>query len=373
MKIGGMAITDFGKRLVHEFTDDDLPGLAAELSYRFFLALFPFAIFLAALGGFVASLASVENPAQKVIDLFGDTLPADAASVIGKQVDEVVSARNAGLLSFGIVGTIWAAGGGVGALIKAMNRAYDIPETRPFWKKTGIALGITVLAGTAILAAFGLMIAFQVYGERIAEAIGLGTPFAVFMNVVRFPLVLVLLTVAIAFVYWAGPNTAQPLKWVTPGALVFTIGWIVATVLFAFYVSNFSSYNATYGALGGVVVLLVWFYLTSVLVLLGAEVNAVLDEAQAGEALAERRRLVNEDLKKRRKKDPYTPESTPVPAANLDTAPTEEGAPAGRPSPTRPGEAVRPAGRARQHAGPGPLVTLAGLFVAAFALRRWAR
>ncbi|MCC6382262.1 MAG: YihY family inner membrane protein [Dehalococcoidia bacterium] len=366
-----MPVPDFGKRLVHEFMDDDLTGLAAELSYRFFLALFPFAIFLAALGGFVASLAGVENPAQKVIDLFGDALPSDAASVVRKQVEEVVSARNAGLLSFGILGTIWAAGGGVGALIKAMNRAYDIPETRPFWKKTGIALGITVLAGTALLAAFGVMIAFQAYGGRIADAIGLGTPFAIFMNVARFPLVLALLTVAIAFVYWAAPNTAQPFKWVTPGALVFTVGWIVATVLFALYVASFSSYNATYGALGGVVVLLVWFYLTSVLVLLGAEVNAVLDEAQAGEALAERRRLVNEDLQKRRKKDPYTPESTPLPAANAEAAPTRAGTT--EPPPGHPGEARQPRRRAMQPTGPGPLVALAGLFVAAFALRRWAR
>src|SRR5690606_21229653 len=129
MRVGNLDVIEFGKDVYREFKDDDVTGIAAELTYRFFLAIFPFIIFLTALGGFLANALDISNPAKEFVDLFGDRLPDDAASVIERQVNEVVNSRNGALLSFGIVGTVWAATGGASALIKGLNRVYDVPET----------------------------------------------------------------------------------------------------------------------------------------------------------------------------------------------------------------------------------------------------
>ena len=238
LRIAGMTPVAFGKRIFKEFGDDDLSGLAAELSYRFFL-IFPFVIFLAALGGLVASQVDVENPAQKFVDMFGDRLPDDASSVLQGQVEGVVDGPSAGLLTLGLLGTFYAAAGGVGSLVKAMNRAYDVPETRPFWKKIGLALGLTGLAGVAIIASLVLMVGGQIAAGDLADKAGLGDPFAYFIGVARFVVVAVFIAVAAAFLYWASPNIPLPFKWITPGAVLFTVGWLVLTVGFAFYVSNF--------------------------------------------------------------------------------------------------------------------------------------
>lgn len=271
------------KQLWREISDDDVTGLAAELAYRFFLALFPFAIFLAALGGFIAQAAGVDDPAGQALDLLGDSLPDDAASVISQQVAGVVESKDVGLLSFGLIGTLWAASSAMGSVIKALNRAFDVKEERPFWKKTLVAIGLTMLTAGAVVVAFGVLITGQAFAKDIAEALGFGRAFEIVLLIVRIPIALVLVAIAVAFLYWAAPNTDTPFKWLTPGAAVFTIAWLAASVGFAWYVTNFGSYNATYGALGGVVILLTWFYLTSLMILVGAEINAMVDAAVEGE------------------------------------------------------------------------------------------
>lgn len=266
-----------GKQLVKEVGADDITGLAAELSYRFFLALFPFAIFLAAVGGFTARAVGVDDPAQEALELLGDNLPPDAASIVSQQVAEVVETRNLGLLSFGILGTIYAASGAMGTVIKALNRAFDVPESRPFWKKQLIALGLTLLTAGGIVVAFAALLAGGAFAQDIADALGFGGAFETLLKWGRIPLAIAVIMVAIAFLYWAAPNTDTPIKWITPGAVLFTLSWLMASIGFAWYVANFAGYNATYGALGGVVILLTWFYLTGLMILVGAELNAILD------------------------------------------------------------------------------------------------
>lgn len=353
MNIRGIAVGRTAKDLLREVKDDDLTGLAAELSYRFFLAIFPFVIFLAALGGLIAKAVGAANPAQRVVGLFGDTLPADAASIVRDQVNGVVNAPNAGLLSISLIGALWAASGGVGAVLKATNRAYDIPESRGFVKKTGLALGLTVSAGAAIVLGFVLLVATQAAGGDIADALGLGRPFAVTVAVVRWPLVLALAMAGVSVVYWAAPNTGLPYKWATPGAALFAVLWLIVTALFGLYVANFSSYNATYGALGGVVVLLLWFYLTSLVLLIGAELNAVLDEEANGPVLADRRQKVAGELEARRREKPANPESVAVPGG---VPPAAQAAPEGAAAQTT-----------------SPVMAIAGLALAAIAWRRVAR
>ena len=151
MSSGGVGIVSFGKGVYKEFKDDDVSGLAAELSYRFFLALFPFLLFLTAFGGFIANAMNVANPADRFLELFGDRLPSDAESLIRTQVEEVVQNQNLGLISIGIIGALWASMGGAGSLMKAMNRTYDIPETRPFWKQKLLAFGLVIGMTAAII------------------------------------------------------------------------------------------------------------------------------------------------------------------------------------------------------------------------------
>lgn len=292
MTVGGIDLVPFGKKAVKEFGADDIGGLAAELSYRYFLALFPFFIFLAALGGFIANAISVEDPTTRLMSLLGDALPADAKSVMEGQVRSVVDSKSVGLLSFGIVGALWAASGAMKSLIKALNRAYDVPETRPFWKSTGLAILMTLASTIGILGSIVIVIATNAWGSDIADSVGAGSAFALTMRIAQWPLIIGLLLVAVALMYWLAPNLDVPFKLITPGAALFVVTWLVATLGFGLYVANFSSYNKTYGALGGVVVLLTWLYITNIVLLLGAEINALIDEEREPEKSRIRREAV---------------------------------------------------------------------------------
>jgi membrane protein len=265
-----------GKRLFKEISADDVSGLAAEMAYRLLLAIFPFLIFLAAMGGFVASALNIDNPTEKIMDSLGDALPSDAASVLRDQLRQVLAERNAGLLSLGIAAAIWAASGAMNTLIKALNRVYDVPESRPFWKRYLVSLGLTALCGLFFVTAFTALIIGQLFTEEIAGELGLGD---IVRNVLywgRFPFAALLLLAAVAFLFWAAPDARLPFRWVTPGALVFTVAWIAFTLGFGFCVANFNSYNSTYGTLGGVIVLMVWLYLSSFILLAAAELDALV-------------------------------------------------------------------------------------------------
>lgn len=278
MKLNRQALLRFGLRLKDKVSEDDVSGAAAEMAYRFFLALFPFFIFLAALGGFAASAFNVQNPTDEIMDMLGESLPDDASSVLRGQLENVIEGQNAGLLSVGIVGAVWAAAGGVGALMKKMNIIYSVDEDRSMVARYGIAIGLTVFSAGLIIVAFIIFFVGQIYGPRLGAEVGLAETTAEMVSLARWPAAVVLVILAVAFVYWLAPNTRLPIRWLSPGALFFAIAWLVASFGFSFYVANFGSYNATYGALAGIVILLFWFYLTSFLILLGGEINAVLAE-----------------------------------------------------------------------------------------------
>lgn len=275
----------YGKRVFKEIGEDDLSGAAAELAYRFFLALFPFFLFLAAMGGFVADIFGISNPTQEIMDLLGQSLPADAASVLRTELESVVESRDGALLSIGIAGAIWASSSGIGTIVKGMNRIYEVKETRPIWKRYLLNVGLTILGGVFAIGSFVLLFVGQLAGSQIAGELGLADETAAVIQVARWPAIIAMLIVATAFLYWAAPNVKLPFSWITPGAVVFIIGWIIMSIGFGFYVANFGSYNATYGTLGGIVILLSWFYLTSFLFMLGAEINAVLAQEEIPEKL----------------------------------------------------------------------------------------
>lgn len=272
--------------MVTQTKEHDLSGTSAELAYRLFLALFPFLILLVSLASFIAKAIGVANPAHDIVNSLGSALPSDTAKVIERQLSGVINGRSAGLLSFGIIGTIWAASSGMGSIIKATNRAYGTRETRSYFKRTGLAIGMTVSAGLALLLASVVLIGAQVFGVRIGDSMGIGPVTAIFISIVRFPIAIVLILFAVGVLYWVAPNQKQDLIWISPGAAFFSVAWIIMTSVMGIYVSHFASYNATYGALAGVVILMVWLYFSSFLLLLGAEINAAIEhraEAREGE------------------------------------------------------------------------------------------
>ncbi|MGH2633688.1 MAG: YihY/virulence factor BrkB family protein [Tepidiformaceae bacterium] len=262
-------LRDYG----HEASKDDLSGLAAELSYRFFLALFPFLILVAALGGFIASAFGVANPTQSIMSRIGDGLPGDARSVLQKQVQAIVETRSVGLLSVGIVGALWASSGAAKAIIKALNRVNQSTEARPFWKRTAISFGLVLLTTFGLLGSAGLYFATSVWGGSIANYFGAGGAFSIALAVVVWPVAIALLTVSVATTYWFAPAGRVPFKAASWGALVFVATFLVMSVLFGLYVSLFGAYNKTYGTLGGVVVMLTWLYITNLALLGGAELD----------------------------------------------------------------------------------------------------
>ena len=265
-----------GTGVWQHFRQDDVLGLSAELSFRWLLAIFPLAIMIASFGGFVADSLGVTDPTERIIDAMGEQVPPEAAAALRPQLDRVLQNQDGGLLTLGLLLTIYAASAGMRSIIKGFNRAYRVTEKRPFWRQIAVALGLTVLIGTSVVASFIVIVVGQVAASEIAAFFGLEAAATTAFELARFPLVLVALAAASAFLYWIAPAQHPPLRWTVPGVVVFVPGWIVATYLFSLYVDNFGSYDDTYGTLGGIIVLLLWMYLTFVILLLGAQLNAAL-------------------------------------------------------------------------------------------------
>lgn len=263
--------------IVRDFRDDDVLGLSAELSYRWLLAVFPLAIMIAVLSGLAAQALSIEDPADQLIDAAGEALPAEAAATIRPQLERIFEGHDGALLSLGLILTIYAASSGMRALIKGLNRAYDVEETRPMWRQIIVALGFTLLLGVSVVISFVVLVTGQVAATELARAVGLEDATAWLFELAPFPLAIAALGIAAAVLYRAAPARRLQWRWVLPGVILFVPGWIAATVGFSFYVANFGSYSDTYGAIGGVIVLLIWFYITALILLLGGELNAVLE------------------------------------------------------------------------------------------------
>jgi membrane protein len=285
-------LVTFGKRLVAQIGEDEVPDLAAGLAYRFLFAIFPFAIFLAALTAFVAQWLGIDDPTGEIVGALADNLPADVAGQLTPQLQSVLGETRPGLLSLGAIAALWAATGGVSALIKAMNTAYDVEDTRGFVARTVRAVVLTLLATAGILVAFVTIVGGSVLTQQTAEALGVGGTAWAVITLLRYPVVLGVVALAVALLFHFGPNVRVSFRWAFVGGLVFAVGWMTATVLFALYVANFTNYANTYGALGGVVVLMLWFYLTALLLLVAAEITSLLVEDRDAHLLAARRKVL---------------------------------------------------------------------------------
>jgi len=280
-------LSSIGKRFVSDIKRDDVTGMAAELAYRFLFAVFPFGIFVAALTAFVATTISIEDPTGKIISALGDNLPKDLAAGIRPQIEAVIGTSRPGLLTVGAIAALWAATGGTNALIKAMNRAYEVEETRSFIPKTALAIGLTLLASVGILTAFVTIVGASMLTTEVVRQLNLDQRLVDAIGLLRWPVVFVFLSIAVGVLYKLAPNVRIPFRWCLVGGALFSVGWILATALFGLYVANFANYSNTYGALGGVIVLMLWFYISAlILVASAALVAAVLKETRPEQVVA---------------------------------------------------------------------------------------
>jgi membrane protein len=205
--------------------------------------------------------------------------PRDVIAIVQDQILTIANDENGGLLTFGMLGTIWSMSSGMDAIIDTLNTAYDIQESRRWWKRKVTAIGLTLALAVFIVLSMTLVLVGPSLGARAAEWFGLGAAFTTAWTILQWPVVFVLVTFGIAIVYYYAPDAEQEWIWITPGSVVATVLWIVISLGFKFYVANFTSYNATYGAIGGVIILLLWFYVSSLAVILGAELNAEIEHA----------------------------------------------------------------------------------------------
>jgi membrane protein len=278
------------RRVARQSFDDDVVGLAAELAFRFFLALFPFAIFLAAFGGLVASNLNIENPAEQIVLALGDVLPKGTGTLIQSQLRLVVT-HNAGaaLTSGSAVIALILATGGMNAVIKAMNRVYKVPEGRPFWRRYPMALLLTLVAVAGLMAAFILYGPLRILAPQITNALGLGQASGAIVSLLSTVGATTLVGLAALLVYRVAPNIQLPIRMLLPGAVLATLGWLATTFALDFYIANFGNYANTYGALAGVAILLIWFYASALVFLVAAVLNEVLHATSEPADLRRRR------------------------------------------------------------------------------------
>ena len=265
------------RRSGQEFMDDDCPDKAAALTYYGVLSLFPALIAMLSLIGLVG-----DGPAtvRSLLDLVRQVGADSAVRTVEGPVTTVAEARQvAGLaLAFGLLTALWTASGYVGAFGRALNKIYGVEEGRPFWRlRPYLALVTAAVLVLAALVAVGLVVSGPV-AEGLGEALGLGTAGLAVWRAVKWPVVLVVVALTVCLLYYATPNVRLPrLRWIAAGATVAVVGWLLCSLLFAVYVSNFGSYNRVYGSLAGMVVLLLWLWVTNMALLYGAEVNAEVE------------------------------------------------------------------------------------------------
>ena len=262
------------KRAFSEFREDEGMVWAAALTYFGVLSLFPALAAMVAVVGLVMDPQTLINSLTAIVSQFG---PASAVETVRGPIENLANSRSAGLVALvvGVLGSLWSASGYVGALTKASNVAYEVPEGRPVWKLKPLQMFITLV--TLLLVAI-VLIALIVTGpvaRGVGEAIGLGATVVTIYNYAKWPIMALLVLVILGVLYYATPNARLPkFTLVTPGAIVALVTWVLASFAFAFYVANFGSYNATYGTLGGIVAFLVWMWITNIAVVFGQEMNA---------------------------------------------------------------------------------------------------
>src|SRR3954453_22486319 len=268
-KLGGRSWFGVLKRTGKEFSADNLTDWAAALTYYGILSIFPALIALISILGLVGQSAT-----QPLIDNLGAVAPGPAKQIFTSAIQNLQKSQGAAGVAFvvGLALALWSASGYVAAFMRASNAIYDVEEGRPIWKALPTRVGTTLVMLVMLAAvAIGVVLTGGL-ARQVGNLIGVGGTAVDVWNIAKWPVILIVVMTMFAFLYWATPNVKHPkFRWVSPGGIVGVLLWLVASAAFAFYVASFASYNKTYGALGGVIVFLVWLWISNIAVLLGAE------------------------------------------------------------------------------------------------------
>ena len=266
------------RRAAREFRDDDLTDAAAALTYYATLSVFPALLVLVSLVGLAG-----HDTVQRLTENLGQVVPGSARAIIVQAIMNLERTPGAGLTAvIALLAAVWSASGYVGAFMRAANTVFDVPEGRPVWKTVPVRFAVTVVLLIIMAVSSIIVVLTGPLARQAGDLLGVGSAAVAAWGILKWPVLLVLLMVMVAILYWACPNAKQPgIRWITPGGVLGVLLWLVASAGFGLYVSNFGHYNKTYGALAGVIIFLVWLWISNLAILLGAELNAELDRARA--------------------------------------------------------------------------------------------
>ncbi|MFB4299677.1 YihY/virulence factor BrkB family protein [Actinomadura sp. NTSP31] len=266
------------KRTFGEYQDDDLGDWAAALTYYSVLSIFPAMLVMVSLIGLAGNSVS-----HDLITNVGTMAPGSVKEVLTNALTELQRGRGGASVTalLGLAAALWSASGYVAAFMRASNAVYDVPEGRPIWKTLPLRLAVTVVTLVLVSASAIAVVVSGPLAQKAGDVLGLGSAAITAWNIAKWPVLLVVVSFLFALLYWASPNARHRFRWVTPGGVLALVLWLAASAGFAFYVSNFSSYNKTYGSLAGVIIFLVWLWITNLSILLGAELNAELERGRA--------------------------------------------------------------------------------------------
>lgn len=276
--LGGLTLGQLAKRVVAGINDDDVFGRSAQLAYYFFAALFPALFFVTAV--FAAMAGPGTQLHDSLMGYLSQAMPPDAYSLVLKVLSHTHS--SGGKIAFGILGALWPATSGMAAVVDTLNAVHEVREERPLWKVYGMALFMALSCGILVVLALAVILYGNAAANFVGNHVGLSAVFTWLWKIVQWPIALFFLILNFSIIYYFAPNVEQRhWQWLTPGAVIGIFAWLVASFGFREYLHFFNSYSATYGAIGAVIILLTWFYITGFMLLVGAEINVEIEHAAA--------------------------------------------------------------------------------------------
>jgi membrane protein len=266
------------KRAVREFKEDNLQDTAAALTYYGVQSIFPGLLVLVSLLGLLG-----KSNTSRLINELGKVAPGSVRTIITHNLERLQPLHAAsGIIGVvGILLAVWSASNYVAAFMRASNTIYDVPEGRPIWKTAPVRLGVTIAAMILLVAAVIIVVVTGSLAHKVGDALGLGSVAVTIWDIAKWPVLLVIVSLILAILYWASPNAKRGFQWVSAGGFIAVILWLIASGLFALFVANFGHYNKIYGSLAGVIIFLIWLWISNVAILLGAEFNAELERGRA--------------------------------------------------------------------------------------------
>ena len=279
-QLGARGLWEVLKRTVREYRQDNLSDWAAALTYYAILSLFPGLLVL------VSGLRLLgQSAVNAVVDNLSGIAPGTVQTILRNAVENIQKSSQGGasvLAIVSIAAALWSASGYVAAFMRAANAIYDVPEGRPIWKKLPVRLGVTIVTGVIVAASAFAVVFTGRLAEQLGRLIGVGHQAVQVWNVAKWPVLVLVISLVLAILYWAAPNARQGgFRWVSPGGVVAVLIWLLGSAGFALYVAHFGSYNKTYGSIAAIIVFLIWLYLSNTAILLGAELDAELERGRA--------------------------------------------------------------------------------------------